>query len=93
MEKIIIKEFNKLSKWVITKGVSFIGHECTSGKSLFTFMKIKGFKIHIEIFFDDVNTECVVNVYEDKKHLLNVSGVTEECLKELDLLINNLDMK
>jgi hypothetical protein len=84
MEKLIIEELNKLSKWVITKNISFIGHEWSSSLSLFTFIKIDDVNIHLEIFFDGVNIESVVNCFRNKEHLFNFSGKTEECLLEID---------
>lgn len=84
MEKLIVEELNKLSKWVITKNISFIGHEWSNSLSLFTFIKIGDVNIHFEIFFDSVNVESVVNCFRDKEHLLNFSGKTEDCLLEVD---------
>lgn len=84
MNKIIIEELNKLSKWIITKNISFIGHEWCNTNSLFTIMKINDTTIHIEIFFDDVNIESVVNCFKDKEHILSLFGTTEYCLKEVD---------
>ena len=84
MEKLIIEELNKLSKWVITKNISFIGYEWSNNLSLFTFIKIDDVNIHLEIFFDGVNIESVVNCFRDKEHLLNFSGKTEDCLLEVD---------
>jgi hypothetical protein len=86
MEKLIIEELNKLSKWIITKNISFIGHEWSNSLSLFTFIKIGDVNIHLEIFFG-VNIESVVNCFRDKEHLLNFSGKTEDCLIEVDSII------
>jgi hypothetical protein len=83
MEKLIIQEVNKLSKWVIGKNISFIGHEWGVNNNLFTFMKIDNINIHLEIFFDG-EIESVVNCFRDKEHLLSLSGTTEYCLKEID---------
>lgn len=87
MEKSLIKEINKISKFIITKDISFIGYEY--GNSLFVFMKIEDIDIHLEIFLDDIS---ILNCFNSDKNLLNFSGTTEECLNQINFLILNKEL-
>lgn len=91
MKKLIIQEVNKINKWAIDRNIfQFISYEWCNTNSLFASIKTDSIDIHLELFFDGVDIETVVNCYgSNKEHLLSLSGSTEYCLNEIDNLKTN----
>ncbi len=86
----IVSELNKISQWFITKKVDFVSYdynEHTDYNTLFISLVIGEVIIHLELFLSDDETDCVINCYQDKAHILSSMGTTEECLKAIDKIL------
>lgn len=80
MDKYIINSIDTLSKWILDKGVSQIGYEWCKD-SVFVTFTIDNIITHINIFLE--YNECLINIYNNKEHILSDNGTMEKCLTQL----------
>jgi hypothetical protein len=90
MNELFVQELNKLTKWLILHNVSFIGHELIKF-GLFSIIKIGDVHIHLEIFFNQYDTDATVNCYSNNKLELSTFGTLEECLSKVDKILKKIN--
>lgn len=96
MSKKIVKILDiasTISSWAVQNKSDFINYEWTSLDSVFAKVCILNYVIHLEVFIRGKQIiESVINVYQDKEHILSLSRGSEFmfCILELNRLFNEI---
>lgn len=81
----IIYHFNQFNNWLITKKIKtivcgWVEHD----NSFYYILTTNNYRIYVETFYKNDNSDTILNIFENKKNILSYSGNLINCLNKLN---------